>query len=306
MTRWSMMLLSFLLSIVSCTAPPPKDDSPSTLETATPMTAQSGNVTLPGDGSRTSVPMAVIPAGDFPMGSVRGSTHAQRSEGPQRMVYLDAFHMDIYEVTTQEYAKFLAATSSDTPAAWHQVDPSKHADRPVVGVAWEQAVAYCHWVGKRLPTEAEWEKGARGTDGRVYPWGNETPASDRATLQQRWDGYETTSPVGSLEAGKSPYGLYDMAGNVMEWVSDWYDPQYYDTAPSANPRGPETGKAGIVRGGGWGFLPADARSARRIYPPRETMCKNIGFRCAKDAGDMTMPVDGGIPSSKTVSVLPEG
>ncbi len=234
---------------------------------------------------RTDVPMALIPAGEFPMGSVKGSANAKRSESPQRMVSLDAYYMDVYEVTTKDYATFLAATQPQAPKAWNQVDLAKHGDRPVVGVTWDHAMAYCKWVGKRLPTEAEWEKAARGTDGRQYPWGNELPTSDRATLTKKWDGYDTPTPVGSLEAGKSPYGLYDMAGNAMEWVSDWYDPKYYKTAPSKNPKGPETGKAGVVRGGGWGFLPADARTARRIYPPRETRCINIGFRCANEAFD---------------------
>ncbi len=231
----------------------------------------------------TNVPMALIPAGEFPMGTMKGSAHAKISEGPQRMVYLDAYSMDVYEVNTKDYAKFIEATQLHAPKAWDQVNPDKHGDRPVVGVTWDDAVAYCTWVGKRLPTEAEWEKAARGTDGRQYPWGNEAPTSDRATLTKKWEGYDTPTPVGSLEAGKSPYGLYDMAGNAMEWVSDWYDPKYYDTAGPDNPKGPTTGKTGIVRGGGWGFLPADARSARRINPPHETRCTNIGFRCAKDA-----------------------
>ncbi|HHZ83366.1 MAG TPA: hypothetical protein EYN60_05055 [Nitrospirales bacterium] len=234
---------------------------------------------------RTDVPMALIPAGEFPMGSVKGSTHAKMSEGPQRMVFLDAYYVDVYEVTTKDYAKFLLATQPQAPKAWNQVDFAKHGDRPVVGVTWDDAVAYCTWVGKRLPTEAEWEKAARGTDGRQYPWGNEAPTSDRATLTKKWDGYDTPTPVGSLEAGKSPYGIYDMAGNAMEWVSDWYDQNYYDTAPSKNPTGPETGKAGVVRGGGWGFLPKDVRAANRINPPHETRCTNIGFRCAKHAPD---------------------
>ena len=235
---------------------------------------------------RTDVSMALIPAVEFPMGSVKGSANAKMSEGPQRMVFLDAYYMDVYEVTTKNYAKFIAATQPQVPKAWNQVNLSAHGDRPVVGVTWDDAVAYCAWVGKRLPTEAEWEKAARGTDGRQYPWGNEAPTADRATLTKKWDGYDTPTPVGSLEAGKSPYGLYDMAGNAMEWVSDWYDPKYYDTAGHENnPQGPDVGKAGIVRGGGWGFLPTDARSARRINPPRETRCTNIGFRCAKHAFD---------------------
>ena len=271
MNAYRMVLVLFFVSLLACTGTPP--------------TTEPGKAAEAGEGALSDVPMALIPAGEFPMGSVKGSANAKRSEGPQRMVYLDAYSMDVYEVTTKYYAKFLEAIQPQAPKAWNQVDLAKHGDRPVVGVTWDDAVAYCKWVGKRLPTEAEWEKAARGTDGRQYPWGDEAPTSDRATLTKRWQGYDTPTPVGSLEAGKSPYGLYDMAGNAMEWVSDWYDQRYYDTASSKNPKGPETGKAGVVRGGGWGFLPADARSARRIYPPHETRCTNIGFRCAKDAAE---------------------
>ena len=297
--RLILVLLS--LSIPACTGAPPPTGltvTHASVDVTVASTARPGVVT----SSLSEVPMALIPAGEFPMGSVKGSANAKRSEGPQRMVYLDAYEMDVYEVTTKYYAEFLEATQPQTPAAWNQVDLARHGDRPVVGVAWDEAVAYCGWVGKRLPTEAEWEKAARGTDGRSFPWGNEAPTSDRATLTKRWDGYNTPSPVGSLEAGKSPYGLYDMAGNVMEWVSDWYDADYYDTAPVKNPTGPKSGKSGIVRGGGWGFLPVDVRSARRIYPPRDTQCKNIGFRCARDAADQSAISQMGTPKTHKVIV----
>ncbi len=284
MNAYQVMLVSFFVFFPACTGVPLTTQSSAT-QIAPEMAATFtlGKVAEEGNGELSDVPMVLIPAGEFPMGSMQGSANAKRAEGPQRMVYLDAYDMDVYEVTTKYYAKFLEVTHMPAPLAWSQVDLAKHGDRPVVGVTWDEASAYCKWVGKRLPTEAEWEKAARGTDGRSYPWGNEVPTSDRATLTKHWEGYDTPTPVGSLEGGKSPYGLYDMAGNVMEWVSDWYDQRYYDTAPAKNPKGPETGKAGVVRGGGWGFLPTDARSARRIYPSRDTQCRNIGFRCAKDA-----------------------
>ena len=284
-TLYGLTCVGLVLVLSGCSNTPPATHSAVTSQVSEhAATASLASATEVAD--RTDVPMALIPAGDFPMGSVKGSANAKSSEGPQRMVYLDAYHMDVYEVTTKDYAKFITATQPQAPKAWNQLNLATQGDRPVVGVTWNDATAYCQWVGKRLPTEAEWEKAARGTDGRQYPWGNEVPTADRATLKKRWDGYNTPTPVGSLEAGKSPYGVYDMAGNAMEWVSDWYDPKYYDTAGhKKNPKGPDAGKAGIVRGGGWGFLPADARSARRINPPRETRCTNIGFRCAKHASE---------------------
>ncbi len=280
MNAYQIILLVLFVFFAACTS-----TLPGTQSSAIQGLPEVGGVGEAGKRSSSDAPMVLIPSGEFPMGSVQGRANAKRAEGPQRMVYLDAYYMDVYEVTTAYYAKFLETTNVQVPLAWKQVELVKHGDRPVVGVMWDDAVAYCKWVGKRLPTEAEWEKAARGIDGRQYPWGNEVPTSDRATLKKRWGGYDTLTPVGSLEGGKSPYGLYDMAGNVMEWVSDWYDQKYYDTAPTENPTGPKEGKTGVVRGGGWGFLPADARSARRIYPPRDTQCKNIGFRCAKDVVD---------------------
>ena len=196
MNAYRMTLVLFFVSLSACTGTPP--------------TTEPWKAAEAGEGSLSDVPMALIPAGEFPMGSVKGSANAKWSEGPQRMVYLDAYYMDVYEVTTKYYAKFLEATQPQAPKAWNQVDLAKHGDRPVVGVTWDDAMAYCRWVGKRLPTEAQWEKAARGTDGRQYPWGNEAPTSDRATLTKRWQGYDTPTPVGSLEAGKSPYGLYDI------------------------------------------------------------------------------------------------
>ena len=285
MNACRIMCAVVIVLLSACTSTPPTADVSATPPAASGVEGMSASDrAMPsGDGSRTDVAMALIPEGEFRMGSMPGNAHSKAAEGPQRIVYLDAYYIDVHEVRTKDYAAFLDAVQPEAPKAWHQVDLVKHGNRPVVGVTWEDATAYCRWVGKRLPTEAEWEKAARGTDGRQYPWGDEAPTEKHATLTKRWQGYDTTTPVGSLEAGKSPYGLYDMAGNAMEWVSDWYDPTYYASAPVKNPQGPETGKAGIVRGGGWGFLPQDARTARRIYPPRETRCTNIGFRCARDA-----------------------
>lgn len=145
-------------------------------------------------------------------------------EKPSHRVYLDAFYIDKYELTTSRYAQFLKATRRKQPDHWNEVSMAAHRDRPVIGVDWHDADAYCRWSGKRLPTEAEWEKAARGTEGRQYPWGNERPTSRNANFGKccDWKGYASLAPVGSLEAGKSPLGISDMAGNVYEWVADWY------------------------------------------------------------------------------------
>jgi formylglycine-generating enzyme required for sulfatase activity len=223
--------------------------------------------------------MTVVPAGEFVMGSVTGDPDEQ----PVRRVYLDAFFMDRYQVSVGQYAKFLEATSQAAPPDWSIMNKSRHQNRPVVNVDWADANAYCTWAGKRLPTEAEWEKAARGTDGRTYPWGNELPTGFRAnSKKEKWSNHWVLMPVGMYEKGKSPYGLYDMAGNVWEWVSDWYAPDYYASSPSQNPTGPPTGESKVIRGGSWGSGPKDLRSADRDTHVPSARGLGTGFRCAKN------------------------
>jgi formylglycine-generating enzyme required for sulfatase activity len=227
--------------------------------------------------------MAPVPAGEFWMG-VDG-TIGLEDERPRHMVWLDAYLMDVYEVTTGRYAKFLDATGRIPPLFWDQVDPAHHGDRPVVGVDWEDADAYCRWAGNRLPTEAEWEKAARGTDERRHPWGNQAPTANVANfaLGARFSYDQVLTPVGRYEKGKSPYGIYDLAGNVWEWVQDWYDGAYYDQSPDRNPQGPDQGQFKVLRGGSWSELPKYLLTYGRFKLPPSTRNSYTGFRCAKSA-----------------------
>ena len=188
-------------------------------------------------------PMVLVPAGEFVMGSENGESY----EKPVRRVILDAYYIDAYEVTNALYGKFLQVERHREPILWNDAK-FNGPNQPVVGVSCDDAEAYCRWAGRRLPTEAEWEKAARGTDGRIYPWGNQW---DRTRANTFIGGPGRPTPVGSYEADKSPYGAYDMAGNVQEWVADWYDDNYYRTSPSRNPQGPQTGRARVLRGGSW-------------------------------------------------------
>src|SRR6185503_6038269 len=209
-------------------------------------------------GLPESSPMAPVPAGEFTMGSSTGDSDEQ----PERKVYVDAFMMDKYEVTVEQYAAFLQAKGVEPPADWKIMNQTAHQKRP--------------------PTEAEWEKAARGTDGRMYPWGNDAPTPLHANFGKTdWNNHGALAPVGSLEQGKSPYGLYDMAGNVWEWVSDWYDFRYYKNAPSKNPTGPSSGGTKVIRGGAWNGNARALRSANRsvISPTDQGL---TGFRCAKN------------------------
>jgi formylglycine-generating enzyme required for sulfatase activity len=185
---------------------------------------------------------------------------------------LPAFYMDKYELTTARYAKFLQETGRATPGKWNEASLVSDGDRPVIGVTWHDADAYCRQYGKRLPTEQEWEKAARGTDGRKYPWGNEEPTSRYAKYdldgKASWNGYATLATVESYESGRSPYGMYHMAGNVWEWTSSDYD--------SSNK---------VLRGGSWFNYAFNLRSTVRLWynPTSWLNYVLLGFRCAQDA-----------------------
>jgi formylglycine-generating enzyme required for sulfatase activity len=233
---------------------------------------------------KDGAPMVPIPAGEFWMGSP--DDEGTPNEHPRHWVYLEAYDMDRFEVTVSRYAEFMQSTGRQAPHDWAKVKISKHSSLPVVGVSWNDAETYCRWAGKRLPTEAEWEKAARGTDERTYPWGDEQPSSGlanfgKAGTRRVYD--ERLAPVDSYEAGNSPYGLHHMAGNVYEWTADWYDEDFYAKSPQRNPTGPSNGQYRMLRGGSWRFKPIAVRSAHRSYTTPTNQYDYIGFRCARDS-----------------------
>ena len=227
---------------------------------------------------RDGAPAVLIPEGTFTMGDDEAS--------PQRQVYVGAFYMDRFEVTTGRYAEFLAATGlEERPYEWELLTLPIGEDLPVVGVDWNEARASCDWAGKRLPTEAEWEKAARGTDARRFPWGNSSPTLDHANFQNMSPtGYDGgLEPVGTHRLGDSPFGISDLAGNASEWVSDWYS-ESFATTDVHDPDGPDTGERKVIRGGGR-FDPGERMVvANRYYASPDTRGEDIGFRCASDAG----------------------
>ncbi len=249
--------------------------------------------------------MVLIPAGEFQM----GSDEVSDQEKPIHAVYVDAFYIDQHEVTNAQYRQFVEATGHKEPSGFAIVDGNwksgfqpwsdenfNRDDQPVVCVTWEDAKAYCDWAGKRLPTEAEWEKAARGGQAEIrYVWGDAWPPSSGAaniadaafkrvfpqesSIADYNDGYIHTAPVGSFKP--NGYGLYDMAGNVWEWCSDWFDESYYKTSPSQNPVGPGSGSYRSLRGGSWLNAPGELPLAYRLGGVPKGPYWDIGFRCVE-------------------------
>jgi formylglycine-generating enzyme len=269
-------------------------------------------------GSKDTSDMAFIRGGKF----VRGSSFEQNKaafkacrkhdrscklwwfsdEYPLKLVTIDSYLIDIYEVTNEKYLEFVKATghppalddSCSTDGCWEgnlwkgSTFPSVIRNQPVTQVSWYDAEAYCKWRGKRLPTEAEWEKAARGPSGSVYPWGTGFPRG-RATFKRKWKGLYTMTNVGTYPTGVSVYGVHDMAGNVWEWVSDWYSRTYYTHGSKDNPQGYEDGEFKSLRGGSWVNFADSLRSAFRRWSRPDVKFNDTGFRCAKSA-----PIDIGI------------
>jgi formylglycine-generating enzyme required for sulfatase activity len=244
---------------------------------------------------RDSVSMIEIPKGRFIRGS--GTETGRADERPRRTINLRAFMIDKYEVTNARYLSFIVATGHKEPfnvyGTGSLFEMKGIGNLPVVQVTWHDAADYCQWVGKRLPTEAEWEKAARGTDGRSYPWGNTTPSTNLVNFDRDWVDMATLLPVGSLPEGVSPYGVHDMSGNAREWVQDWYAKDYYQVAPNRDPKGPETGLLKVIRGGSWHSFEPDIRTAARGKGGFALKTHGIGFRCARDVSPAPRPVAGG-------------
>jgi formylglycine-generating enzyme required for sulfatase activity len=241
-----------------------------------------------------------VPAGDFLMGTLKNSAASQPDELPQRKISLAAYWIDQTEVTIGMYSACVE-NGGCTPAQLTGGAPDSGApDLPAAGVTWDQASAYCQWAGRRLPTEAEWEKAARGKDGRLYPWGwigapvsagsarlnfcdANCPYQYRDSSQD--DGFAEAAPVGSFPEGASPYGVLDMAGNVWEWVADRYQSDYYRHSPTSDPQGPPAGVWRVMRGGSWleasweGLVLADRAANRASLDPTSARV-DLGFRCA--------------------------
>jgi sulfatase modifying factor 1 len=228
--------------------------------------------------------MVLIPEGTFVMGSP--PVEGDPDESPQRTIYLSAFYIDLKEVTHGQFQNYLKGIGSKAklviPVFMDNPLLLTTEDLPANGVSWDGANDYCKWAGKRLPTEAEWEKAARGERGFKWPWGNDS-SEMKANLQGEEDHFKYTAPPGKFESGRSPYGLYDMAGNVGEWVADWYDGNYYLSGSFKNPKGPENGKFRVYRGGSWEDVLINARTAKRYQAAPHQTSAVIGFRCAKDA-----------------------
>ena len=240
---------------------------------------------------KDGAPMVLIPPGPFFMGVPQWARDGGLDEYPNHEVELDAYAIDKYEVTHGLYLEFIRSTGHRVPS--HPNDTSKNlwqrglmpesiSPLPVVNVDWFDAHAYCQWAGKRLPTEAEWEKAARGTDDRRFPWGNVEPTSKHLNFNQTWQGEKTLVPVGIYEKGQSPYGVHDMAGNVWEWVADWYDATYYSRSPRRNPKGPATGTRRVIRSSGWQVETPQVRIFTRVASPPLDRNHSTGFRCAAD------------------------
>jgi formylglycine-generating enzyme required for sulfatase activity len=239
--------------------------------------------------------MVFIPEGNFKMGcnpDHNGGFSCLPDELPLHTVKLDGYYIDKFEVTNAQYAACVKSEACESPSDFSSetqasyFDKSSYANYPVVYVSWNDAEAYCKWAGKRLPTEAEWEKAARGSTVKTYPWGDKDPSCTLANVYNNVSSSDCvgdTSAVGSLPDGASQYGALDMAGNVWEWVSDWYSENYYNESPSENPTGPASSAYKVLRGGGWSSNWVVQRTASRSFDPDFNKSKDAGFRCASSS-----------------------
>lgn len=232
----------------------------------------------------TNAPMVLVPAGPFSMGGAAGGEDSL----PKHQVSLTEFYVDQYEVTNAQYRACVDAGACQPPASVASYTREDYFtnpefdDYPVVQISWDQAFTFCAWRDARLPTEAEWEKAARGSDGRTYPWGEGLDCSLANWATSSGTCVGDTAAVGSYPEGASPFGVMDLAGNVWEWVADWYAPDYYQDSPPENPHGPEEGELKVLRGGSWVSNELNLRAAFRNNLEPSSTSSNIGFRCAQN------------------------
>jgi len=312
-----LLFIAILLSTVACEQAPPS-----------PSRAGETRIRPADDMVMVYVPTGEFEMGTSWLGSIRRAfsprdreragfgLYVFSNERPRHTVYLDAFWIDQTEVTVAMFRTFVEDTGyettaeqqgwgkpwTDRPDEWPQVNgadwqhprglgSSAVDDHPVTQVSWEDAAAYCAWAGGQLPTEAQWEKACRGTDGRMWPWGNTYDANRLSSCEaqcpiERWkddrydDGYAFTAPVGSFPDGVSPYGALDMAGNLWEWVADWYADDYYGGSPYENPLGPDSGTVRAMRGGAWYNTDVWVTCSVRHQNPPSDLYDDLGFRCA--------------------------
>ena len=280
-------------TLVKNDAPPPPP----------PVTTPEVHPNLTSTNPRDNAEMVLVPAGEFLMGSADTDPSASSEEKPQRRVYLDAYFIYKTPVTVAQYRAFCQATgrAMPVPPAWGWIDT-----HPMVNVSWEDATAYARWAQVALPTEAQWEKAARGTDGRIYPWGNAWDAGRAQYSKLRFGDAKQTAPVGSFPASASPYGALDMAGNVWQWCADWFHASNRDM-PDRNPTGPTGGGQRVLHGGGWyNNFPQQHRAAARLKAVPVVLNNGFGFRCAVPAAVDNQPVWVTTVANLTVKSTPPG
>ena len=272
--------VTFITSIPTSTSTPTDTTTstpiPTLTNTATPARGIGSTWVSPIDG----MVMGYVPEGAFLMGFTGGYSDEQ----PQHTVTLDAYWIDKIEVTNGLYDLCVQAGACNSPRRYtsNAIDiyygNPMYADYPVIYVSWIDAQAYCSWADRRLPTEAEWEKAARGTDGRIYPWGNTPPEKSLANFANN---IEDITKTGSYPGGASPYGMLDMAGNVWEWTADWYSKNYYSQSPDHNPPGPDDGTNRVLRGGSWNYIAPGNRSSYRFSKEPTFSSYETGIRCVR-------------------------
>jgi eukaryotic-like serine/threonine-protein kinase len=295
MKRYVAFLVISIFLLTGC-SPVQQTLTLTALPTTTVSTLGIGSTLI---SEKDGMTLLYVPAGEFTMGGKAEETLAAcqkfglsclldwfKNEEPPHKVYLDSFWIDQTEVINAMYAKCVQDGKCVPPSSVKSYTrPSYYGNSqfdnyPMINISWEDAKAYCSWANRRLPTEAEWEKTARGEDARAYPWGNDDPNNDLLNYKHAM---QDTTAVGKFPNGASPYGVLDMAGNVWEWVADWYDENYYAGSPTSNPLGPDSGMEKVMRGGAFGSAAFNVRSAFRLVSAPADTYAWVGFRCAMSA-----------------------